>query len=97
MANVGTIRCGGCGRDVPWTAEKWDSAQQRCRDCTGSQLTSHATPQEIASSPAPHRGGIAVRITGVDIPFGDLFMDAGDMRKLRGMVQKASGTGAPSQ
>src|SRR4051812_33068317 len=34
----GTIRCGECGRDVPWAAEDWDAAQQLCRRCAGSQM-----------------------------------------------------------
>jgi hypothetical protein len=34
----GTIRCGECGRDVLWTAEDWDAAQQLCRKCAGTQM-----------------------------------------------------------
>lgn len=60
----GTVICPRCSRTVPWTAQEWNGAEQCCTQCA-------ATAVEPGLR---HRGGVEVKVTGLDVPFGDVLV-----------------------
>ena len=65
-----TVSCPRCFRNVPWTDEGWNAAAQCCTDCAPRSTSSN----EALPASGVRRGGIGVRVTGLDVPFGDLVL-----------------------
>ena len=63
-----TVACPRCFRTVPLTDLDWNTAEHCCTRCEPLQYG----VRNDARTDLPRRGGIGVRITGLDIPFGDL-------------------------
>lgn len=63
-----TVACPRCFRSVRLTEADWNAAEQCCTRCEPR------SEGNLGGAPPhhPRRGGIGVRVTGLDVPFGNL-------------------------
>jgi hypothetical protein len=66
-----TVTCPRCFRNVPWDPEHWNAPEQSCTRCA-AQLS--APVRDPAAHGPRSSGNIDVRLTGLDVPFGDLVL-----------------------